>query len=683
MHKRILPVLLTLVLAFSLSCCGSPDVGGVEKEDAFIALDKAIDIDFAKSVIEKVSSFGDDPVMGMRSAGSPAETEAAYYLADVMKEIGLKNVTVDEATVDGWTFKGANITFTNAEGKEQKIHLGGYQTTLQADNEECELVYVNRGTEADYEGIDVKDKLVLIDIDQNEEWWITFPAYQAKVKGAKAVIAMSIFPEDGLDRVGVQDICGPADAPALAISEQDSKALQEAIKASGKGSIKVILNADSQVTENATTHNVWGEIPGKTDETIFVFAHIDGYFHSQYDDAHGIGVSLAIAKAMIDSGYQPEKTIRFCMHGAEEWGVSGSEYDWSKGAYEEIMTVHPEWVEGAFAIVNNDGGYCVQGETYMGVRSSTELIPFVKESVGELSGESKYEWSFDTVSTYTEDFQWTLLGIPSIVAAEGEGVNYHNMGYHSTYDSWDAQPLDEEGFRESIRTFGKIVIDLDKRAVRPMNFTARLQEFEESLYDPSGFEALLEKGYAAAAALEEKMAAVEAEGNREAAIELNKRTQEVYKAFQDALVGLSFEPEAIIKHELYQGNVEALDNTIAALEEGNIQEAYDEYLWAIDWAWYYMNFDEETCRYLEDQLFNNRKGTWGDGLIKYRHCDIDSVVRSLGAKYDDESADVSSEIAKLKELRAIEQDRLEKTLAEERAGLEKAIQLMEKYSKAS
>ena len=95
------------------------------------------------------------------------------------------------------------------------------------------------------------------------------------------------------------------------------------------------------------------------------------------------------------------------------------------------------------------------------------------------------------------------------------------MGYHSTYDSWDAQPLDEEGFRESIQVFGKIVLDLDAKAVRPMNFTARLKAFEESLSDPEIFEDVMSEGYEAAAALEEKMAAVEESGDKEAAAELN------------------------------------------------------------------------------------------------------------------------------------------------------------------
>lgn len=677
MKKRIISLLFVVMLIFSLGSCGTQE--SQSEDGVFEGFRDAIDVEFVKEVIEKISSLGDDPVLGMRSAGSPAEREVADYVESVMKEIGLENVTMDEFITDGWTFKGANITFTDADGQEQKIDLGAYQTTIVAENEEFELVYANEGTEADYEDLDVEGKLVLIDVDQDENWWINYPAYQAKVKGAKAVIAMSIYPEEGLDRVGVQDICGPADAPALAISEQDSLALVEAIEASGEDSIKVILNADSQVTNNVVSHNVWGEIPGETPETIFVFAHMDGYFHSAYDDAQGVATSLTIAKALKDIEYVPEKTIRFCFHGAEEWGVSGSEYDWSTGAYKELAVTHPEWVEGAFAIVNNDGGYAVEGETYMGTGSVVELIPFIEESLEELNEESKYEWSYYKSSTYTEDFYWTRMGIPAITADSGEGEIYYSTGYHSTYDSWDAQPLDEEGLAECIAVYGKLVLDLDARLVMPLSFTARIEDFEESLADPDEFEELISEAYEAAEAIEAWMAAVEEAGDREAAIELNKQLQEIYIAFQDALLGMDFDIEVIVKHELYQNNVEALDEAIAALEDGDVVEAFDEYIGAIDWAWYDMNFDRETCKYFEEQLFNNRDETWGAGLVLYPHCDISGVVRSLMEKYEDEDVDVVGEIEELKQLRDEEQGRLEQTLAAERAGLEKAIELMWKY----
>lgn len=677
MYKKLIAILFAIVLTVGMTACGSSN-----DSEAVNNFDAQIDMEFAKEVAQTISEFGDDPVLGMRSAGSPAETEAFEYLEGVAEEIGLQNITMDEITVDGWTFKGANITFTNADGEEQKIDLGGYQTTLVADNEEVELIYLNEGTMFDYEGVDATDKLVLIDIDQNENWWINYPAYQAKVNGAKAVIAHSIFPVKGADRIGVQDICGPADAPALAISNKDKKALIAAIEAGNGESIKVTFNCDSVVTEDTTSHNLWAEIPGKTDETIFVFSHVDGYFHSQYDDAQGVSVSMAIAKALIDSGYEPDKTIRFCFHGAEEWGVSGSEYDWSAGAYEEIETLHPEWVNGGFAIINNDGGYTVEGETQSGVNSAVELKAFVEQSLNENADNTIYEWSLKNPSTGTEEFYWQLKGIPAIVAGEGETSIYFDTAYHSTYDSWDAVPLDEEGYRELIYTYGKFTIDLDELDVRPMSFTDRIKDFEGTLDDTSEFSGVLEEAYTAAAALEEKMAVVEEGDDKAAAVKLNKQTQEIYQVLQDAWMSVDFiNVEAFIGHEMYQDNIANLDAAIAALEKGNVVEAYDEYLWAIDWAWYDMYFDEETTNYMEEQLFNNREGTWGEGLIDFPHADTWAICQSLGEKYEAENPDVTAEIEALKEIRAQQQGYLDKVYADEKAGLEKAIKLMEKYAK--
>lgn len=697
MSKKLLAIIMSFVFAFtmfSLAGCGSSsdeatadNDGGSAYSEEFNAFADAIDTDFAQKVEKKVASFGDDDAVGMRSAGSPAETETAEYIEGVMKDIGLKNVTMDEATVDGWTFNGANITFTNAKGKEQKIDLGGYQTTIQADNQEVELVYVNRGTEEDYEGLDVEGKLVLYEINQEEDWWISYPAEQAKNKGALCSIAMREFPEMGKeydDRIGVQDVCASADASALAISNKDCKALKKAIKASGKDSIKVTFNADSQVTENATTHNVWGEIPGKTDETIFVFSHLDGYFHAYYDDAWGVGCSMAQAKALIDTGYVPDKTIRFCCHGSEEWGREGSEYDWSTGAYEEIVNNHPEWVNGGFAIVNNDGGYTVEGETKAGMMLSTELKGFAKNAMKDLEADTCYEWEYNDVSTYTEDFMWTRCGIPAISADCGSGTTYDDIGYHSSYDSEEAMAMNVDGLRDSIKVYGKMIIDLDACNVRPMNFNARLKAFEKSLdgKDKGMFKDALDEAYAAADALQAKMDKVEKSGDKEAAVELNKQIQEVYLAFQDSLLGLDFiDVDAETRHIMYQENIDNINGTIKALKDGDVATAYDEYLWAIDWSWYDMFFDKETCDNSKNQLFAKRDDTWGSDMIKYPHADTNAIVVSLRDKYDAENPDVSEEIAALKEIKAQQKGYLDEVYADELAGIQKATELMNQYAR--
>ena len=326
-----------------------------------------------------------------------------------------------------------------------------------------------------------------------------------------------------------------------------------------------------------------------------------------------------------------------------------------------------------------DSGYTVEGEPNKGTRCSIELKSFAKKSVDELADSSKYTWKHQNLSTYTEDFQWTRVGIPAICAGDGEGTSYDDNGYHSTYDSWKYQPLDEEGFVEMMRTFGKVVIDLDSCMVRPMNFKARIKNFEKSLNDDAQkqFADAIKEAYTAADGLQAVMDKTEESGDDAAATELNKKTQEVYLAFQDSLLGLDFiNVDAIIRHDMYEDNLDNIDATIEALEKGNIQEAYDEYLWAIDWSWYDMNFDKETCDYMKNQLFQKRDDTWGAGLIKYPHADTNAIVVSLRDKYDKEGADVSEEIEALKAIRAQQAGYLEQVYADELAGIQKATELM-------
>lgn len=70
--------------------------------------------------------------------------------------------------------------------------------------------------------MDVEGKLVLIDINQRDGWWINFPVYQAHIKGAAALVAVQ---EQGYGEIhdtalNAQDIAGPEDAAAFSISRQ-------------------------------------------------------------------------------------------------------------------------------------------------------------------------------------------------------------------------------------------------------------------------------------------------------------------------------------------------------------------------------------------------------------------------------------------------------------------------------
>lgn len=687
-QKKIIGVLLSMMMLVTcLTACGKSTA--VEYPEDFQAFLDVLDTDFSYEVDKTISEMGDDPVLGFRSAGSPAEKETASYIEKTMKEIGLQNVTVDEIELDGWTFNGANITFKNADGEKQKIDLGGYQTTIQAENETVKVVYLNKGTAADYENVDVNGKLVLIDIDQNNNWWINNPAYQAHVKGAKAVLANSAMEVEMDDRIGTQDFCGPADAPALGISQQDTDALKKAIDASPNGEIEVILNADSMVTENVQSQNVWGEIPGKTDEVIYMMAHMDGYFHSFYDDASGVGLILGSAKAMIDSGYEPDKTIRFVCHGAEEWGKNNSQADWALGAYNQITEVHPEWAENAFAIVNIDGAYSIVGENTFGISTAEELYNYVDSVAAPMLEASDYEYRYMMPpSTYKEDFNYMACGVPSIATAKGEETVFYDTAYHTSADSDEVMELDQDTWLWMHTLYGRFVYAFDDLAVRPMDFGTRFESLKESIDEELVTdETLIKKIDAAIEAAEpvtEKInnlnsqyaEAIEAgdtdkaETIRMDAIEFNLQLHKTYKQVQDELLHLDGDLSVVYPNETRQSNVQNLQGAISALKEGDAETAYNDYLSGINNGWNAMFFDKETVDFFNDGWFSGIEGTWAEGKVDPMDCYVDDVIRSLMDKVESGDTDFTDEITELETLLEEQNELLNKVIQDEKASLD-------------
>ena len=64
--------------------------------------------------------------------------------------------------------------------------------------------------------------------------------------------------------------------PTLTISMKEGTAIREAIEAGKEASLR--LRADIERKQGLKTANVWGVLPGMTDENILVMAHTDAMF---------------------------------------------------------------------------------------------------------------------------------------------------------------------------------------------------------------------------------------------------------------------------------------------------------------------------------------------------------------------------------------------------------------------
>ena len=691
MKRRLTALLLTLALLSGLAACGTTaqttpaptaasETDAIDPAAAYENFLSAVSTNYAYDVALELSTNPDffNSELGGRNAGSDAEHAAADYLIGLMEEIGLTDVEKAAADCDRWQFNGASLT---VDGEQYDVYSYATAST-PAEGITAEIVYVGDGTMWDYEGLDVTGKIVLIDIDQRSNWWITYPMLEAQHQGAAAILAANVggFAQIADDALNCQDICGPTAIPTLSIGLADSQAIQAKL---AEGPVTATLVVDNEVSEGGTTYNLLGRIPGKSsDYQIIVGGHYDVHFTGFQDDNCAVGLVLAMAKAMIDSGYQPENDIVFCLHGAEEWGSSYTQYDWTVGAWEMINNVHPEWVGKTLAFLNCELP-AYEFDSYTSTYSAPEMYAMLDYFANEYPYSPDPEGCFPDgvltegyqTYTYSDDFSYYAAGVPSTVNGfllqkDMETVfPFYVDIYHSQYDTPDT--YNEAVMDFNVKYYGALAMYIDQTPALYLDFTAQydriLASMDEALMEKAGvdvdaYKASLEGLNTAAQAMAGRVrevndgyASARAEGDTAAMAELWAQGRELtaknLAAFQFAqknLLGLMYE-RPIVPHEAPQENIQLCESIIACLETGDVATAVDEYAWTVNnvLEWYAMYFSPEVIAIQDDMLWgedNLDNLYWGTD-IGFTKADVDAATRSLFVRYEEVGGDFSEEIA--------------------------------------
>ncbi|MFJ7827956.1 M28 family peptidase [Psychrobacillus sp. NPDC096623] len=679
MNKIMGGLAATLLITLTLGACTPKEEAVKEKKliDVNEEYLSAVDVDYAFDFTKSLEEFKTNEKLGYRTAGSEAELKTGEKIAEEMKKIGLTEVTKDEFTLDTWEFEKADLTFLDENGKEHMAVLGAYQVNFNTNGvKDFEIVYGGKGTADDLANLDIEGKLVLIDINQREEWWISYPAYQAHLKGAAGVIAVQEagYAEADEDALNAQDICGPDDAPAFSMSQTDAKLLKKALEASENDTMTVKFDAKSTVKMDGKSYNYYGKIIGKDPESyIILSAHYDSYFTGFQDDHAAIGLMMGVAKGLVDSGYQPEKTIIFNALAAEEWGVSNTRYDWSTGAYNQIFNIHPEWVGKAFANMNFELP-AYEHTTQDEIRSAYELNNYLTEFAETVpSVDGVYKDGISVISplrTWSDDFSFSIAGVPAL-RNDFQDSDFMRSHYHSQFDNEDT--YNEDAFKFHLNLYGLLSMHYDQTAVVPLDFTTRLTAMKDKV-DTDAFgqagvsseqlDTEIDKSIALAEEVNAKVAKVNddylaalSEEDTETAQKLYDESRELnsgllsaFKYAEDHFVRLTWEDVLIFPHEHAQNNITNLSLAIDALEKGDITTAVDEHLWAIDNNWYAYDFDKDVFNYFTDYVIKapKEKLMWGEGRI-VGHENLFDPINSLIEKSEQEDADISAELATLKE----------------------------------
>jgi hypothetical protein len=447
----------------------------------------AVEIDPQK-YLEHVKYLASENLQG-RGSGTPGLEKAADYIARQFRSLGLKPVSGRDY------FQPFRVTTNAKPGKNNRMGYasGGQAIGLKFDQDfrplnfsasgslGGQVVFAGYGITAreynydDYQGVDVKDKIVLILRHEPQEFdeksvfggkvytnhaQFESKAVNAKFHGAKAVV----FVNDRHNHRGDADelenfsrSVGPASPgiPFVHVKaevaerwfEQAGKKLEDLAEAIDKDlkpqsfalpeALRVELSVDVK-REMRTVRNVAAYLPGETPEYLILGAHYDhlglgeqfsmapsqiGTPHLGADDnASGTAGVLELARWF--SGQPKRKRgILFLAFASEELGLLGSNF----------YVNNPELpLENAVAMINMDMiGRPKDGKVYIGGAGTGSSL---KPTLEALNGGSKLNLDFSDAGGYgsSDHYSFTPKQVPVLFFFSGLHADYHKPS-----DTWD------------------------------------------------------------------------------------------------------------------------------------------------------------------------------------------------------------------------------------------------------
>ncbi|MEE2792817.1 MAG: M28 family peptidase [Acidobacteriota bacterium] len=199
---------------------------------------------------------------------------------------------------------GHHLEFTSANPGMRSPSLSG--------SIEAEAVWVGLGTAADFAGRDVEGKAVIIQtilapgqMGNSASW--EGATKRAQDEGAALIIGVwgyggnlavwqsaSAFQmvrnSDGTSRY----VSEPVVTPAFFMGFEDGRVLRDLV-ATGEF-VTVAASLETETRTGLVSPSIFGTLPGNSDETIYVMAHMDGYYDAALDNASGMAVMIGLAE---------------------------------------------------------------------------------------------------------------------------------------------------------------------------------------------------------------------------------------------------------------------------------------------------------------------------------------------------------------------------------------------------
>ncbi|MDX1384641.1 MAG: M28 family peptidase [Thermoanaerobaculia bacterium] len=247
-----------------------------------------------------------------RISGSAYERMTADWLERRFRELGLEGVRRVEFPLgpqwrpQDWeltaTGSGQTLSFPSAypappryvwsSGRAENVDRPAPPPAL-SEPLSVAATWVGLGTEADFAGRDVRGRAVVFhamlapgQMGNSSNWERV--AERAEAAGAALTVGIWGYAEN----LGVIQST-PAGIPGFWVGFEDGQRLRDLIAA---GPVTVAASQDVDWVTGLTSPSQYAVLPGRTDESIIVTAHMDGWFDAALDNASGVAVMVALAE---------------------------------------------------------------------------------------------------------------------------------------------------------------------------------------------------------------------------------------------------------------------------------------------------------------------------------------------------------------------------------------------------
>jgi hypothetical protein len=184
------------------------------------------------------------------------------------------------------------------------------------------LVFVRGNFPGQFLNVDMDDVRLPLE-DMRLPWDVYWRAHRLGAEGL--VLILSGMPTNSNTHFGPYDACMKP-IPALWVGKYDGELLRSLAKRGA--SATMVLEGEERP---GVTHNVWGILPGASEEMIILHSHHDAPFQGATEDGCGVGQVLAQAGAwsQVPQRDRP-KTLMFLCAAAHFYGPALGVYEFVK-----------------------------------------------------------------------------------------------------------------------------------------------------------------------------------------------------------------------------------------------------------------------------------------------------------------------------------------------------------------